>query len=121
MTNIPMTSGVPIQHDSLPREFADLDIWTGRWCVETQQARLERRVSSSMEELTIFYEAVLPHAERMIDYLNARPTDDLTEMDLRLFRLLQSFFETSLAVELLHGPDGPAMFAPDRVQVDFDG
>lgn len=108
---------------NLPPPFADLGSWTEKWCIETKRERSAERVASSIADLKTFYEVLLPRMEEIIDYLNTldatRPADMSAE-DRNLFRLCQSFLETSSSLELV-GAGARGIFALNLVEVDIDG
>jgi hypothetical protein len=46
------------------------------WAIPTATGRVFKRTSSSMEEINVFYEAMLPWMEEILVYLNQHPLDD---------------------------------------------
>ncbi len=90
---------------SLPAQFAHLQPLVAEWAIEDGHARYEKRVRSSMAELRAFYDALFPHAEAALVYLDdfdyAQP---LPEEAATLRNLLYSLITVSLAVELWRQP-----------------
>ena len=53
----------------LPAEFADLEPLSD-WCLEFERERYAKRLSTSMDEMQSFYDAVFPRLEAIIEYLD---------------------------------------------------
>ena len=60
----------------LPSEFADLEPYAAKWCLPNEPARYATRLSSTMDELQSFYDAMFPRGEAVLDYLDQFPLDD---------------------------------------------
>ena len=100
---------------SLPGEFADLEPFAAKWCLATEPERWNERMSSSMEEMQAFYDAILPRVPEALAYCDRFPLDDLPDDALHLLRLVHSFVIVSFAVELWHQPT-----VPDTLGTSFD-
>jgi len=99
----------------LPGEFADLEPFAERWCLGTEPERLAARMSSSMEDLHGFYDAVTPRAEAAMAYLEQFPLHDLSEEASNLLHLLYSMIQVSFPVESWNQPS-----VPDTGSATFD-
>jgi hypothetical protein len=99
----------------LPTEFADLEPFAATWCVASEPDRLARRMSSSMEEMHAFYDAVTPRAEQAMAYLEQFPLHDLSEQATNLLHLLYSMIQASFPVECWGQPN-----VPDSGSATFD-
>ena len=88
----------------LPPEFSDLEPWVEDWCLDSEPERYAKRLSSSMEEIQAFYDAIFPRAEDAMAYLEQFPLDDLPEDAFRLLKLLYSLIIMSFAVEIWKQP-----------------
>jgi len=88
----------------LPAEFAELEQFAPRWCLETERERYAQRTASSMDELQTFHGAVHRRAHEAIDYCDQFPLDRLPEDAYRLLQLLLSFVLVSFPVEAWHQP-----------------
>ena len=88
----------------LPEEFAELEPFAPMWCLATEAERFERRLSSSMAELTEFYNAFFPRLEEAIEHCHAYPLDDLPEDVTNLLRLVHSLVMVAMAVEIFAQP-----------------
>jgi hypothetical protein len=49
------------------------------WGLPTLAERVQKRTASSMEQISAFYEAMLPHMEEIIAHLNRFPLDAIPE------------------------------------------
>ncbi len=98
----------------LPEPFRDLEIFVDAWALPTEAARNEKRLSSTMEELEVFYQAMAPRMEAIMEYLNQFPLDQLPEDPKRLFYLTLSLAEVAPAVELFKQPGVVEGFDPRR-------
>lgn len=88
----------------LPPEFADLEPFAEKWCLETEAARFAQRMASPMQELVEFHDAFLPRLDAAIDHCDGFPLDDLPPDVGRLLQLVYSLVMVSMAVEIFHQP-----------------
>lgn len=101
---------------SLPALFRSLEPFSG-WALAKESERIHKRLSSPMEELRAFYDAMLPQMETIVPYLNQFSLERMPEEGQRLFFLTLSFVEVTSAVELYGQPGvingfDPARFLP---------
>jgi len=99
----------------LPPEFSDLEPWVEAWCLDSEPERYAKRLSSTMDEIQAFYDAVFPRAEAAMQYLDELPLDDLPEDANRLLKLLYSLILMSFPVEIWKQP-----YIPDTGTAQFD-
>lgn len=64
---------------SVPPGLEDIAPYVKEWGLSTFEARVRKRVDSSIEELSAFHSAMLPHLERIIEFLNRWPLDEIPE------------------------------------------
>jgi hypothetical protein len=89
----------------LPPEFSQLEYLVQEWAIEDGHARYLKRVNSSMEQIRVFYEAVFPHAEEAVAYIDKFDySEQLPDDVANLRNLLYSLITVSLAVELWKQP-----------------
>jgi len=88
----------------LPPEFSDLEPWVEGWCLDSEPERYAKRLSSTMEEIQAFYDAIFPRAEAAMQYLDGFPLDHLPEDASRLLKLLYSLILMSFPVEIWKQP-----------------
>ena len=97
----------------LPSEFADLEPYAATWSLATEHERYTARLSSSMEDMQAFYDAVFPRADAARTYLDQFPLAELPDDALHLLHLLYSLISVSFAVECWkqpHVPDSGAAY-----------
>lgn len=92
-----MTTQLPIKFEEL-EPFCD-------WALKERGARYRKRIHSPMDRIRAFYDAVRPRMEEIIDYLNARPLDGLSEEESRLLWLALAWMDASRSIEVLGTPD----------------
>ena len=90
----------------LPVEFADLEPFAG-WILESQDARYERRLASSMAEMQALYDTMLPRLPAVIAYCDQFSLDDLPEPAHKLMLLTYSLVQASFPVESWKQPRVP--------------
>ena len=105
----------------LPKEFKDLEVFVSEWALVTESERVEKRYSSSMEEIKLFYVAMLPQLETILEHLNRFSLDELPEAEKRLLYLTYSIAEISLSVEIFGEPGIPHGYDPARYASTADG
>ncbi len=88
------------QTKTLPSQFADLMPFLENWSLESQMARTEKRLSSNMEELTEFYDAMLPRMQEILDYIDQYSLEDMPGDAKELLILGYSLAEIAPAVEM---------------------
>lgn len=84
----------------LPSEFAELEPFVEEWALENEHDRFVKLTATSIETLRVFYDAVVPRAEEISDYLNALDLDDLPDDARTLFLMLITFVETAHPIDL---------------------
>jgi hypothetical protein len=103
---------------SLPPGFADLERFVADWALATETQRMKKRWSSSMAEITTFYDAMADRVEAALDHLDQCDLNTLGEPEQRLLLLALSLAEAASAVEtykeprVRYGFDTPERFAP---------
>jgi hypothetical protein len=99
----------------LPTTFAELEPFAETWCLATERERWERRMSSSMDELQTFYDAIFPRVPEALAYCDKFPLEDMPHDAASLLRLIYSFVLVSFPVELWRQPH-----VPDTLGTSFD-
>ena len=105
---------------SLPKGFEDLEIWVSDWVLPGMQARCDKRLSSPMDAIQAFYDAILPQAPRILELLDDRQLGGMTAAEERLLGLMLSFAEVTPAVEFYGQPEVIDGFSSDAFRVDED-
>jgi hypothetical protein len=88
---------------ALPEEFKDLERFEG-WALASEPARMEKRETSSMDEIKSFYDAMIGRLPAIVAYLNKHPIDALPDKERRLLDMALSLTEASFAVERYNQP-----------------
>jgi hypothetical protein len=91
----------------LPPAFSDLEPFATKWCLATEDERYRERLSSSMDELQAFYDAVTSRADEAMTYCDTFPLDDLPADAKNLLHLLYSMVMVSFPVEAFGQPHIP--------------
>lgn len=99
-----------------PRRFDGLEPFSG-WALRQRDARYKKRIRSSMEEIRAFYDALRPRIEEVVEYLDARPLDGLSDEESRLIWLALAWMDASRSIEVLGTPDVRYGLAADRFKV----
>lgn len=99
-----------------PLEFKDLQRFAP-WALATEDARMRKRLTSSMTELTDFYSALLPRMEALAEHLARWPLEQLPAEQKPLLYLGLMFMEAAVCVELFKDPDVPESLSADNIGV----
>ena len=99
----------------LPPGFSDLEPFVADWCLDSEPERYAKRLSSTMEEIQQFYDAIMPRVPAAIACLEKFPLDALPEDAWRLLKLLYSLILISFAVEIWKQP-----YVPDTGTAQFE-
>ncbi len=93
----------------LAAEFGDLESYLG-WALEGDDVRTRRRLEASVDEVTGFYQAMLPRFPAAMTYLGTVDPRALSEADRALLCLTVAFVEVADTVEYYApaGSSGPA-------------
>lgn len=98
----------------LPEKFGDLQQFATAWSLPTERQRSRRRLSSTMPEIKAFYDAILPRAGAIIEYLNGFSLDEMPSQEKALFHMLLSLAEVANAVEIFQQAQVIDGFDPER-------
>lgn len=104
----------------LPDGFGDLEPFVAKWAVATEVERNRIRRGSSMRDIRMFYDALLPRLDAVIIYLKQFPLDNMPEAARRLLRIALSGMEIAPAVELYRQPDVVHAFDAERLEILVD-
>jgi hypothetical protein len=88
---------------ALPESFQDLEPFA-EWALSTEVERMAARENSTIEELQVFYDAMLRRLPAVVEYLNQFPLDRMPEQAQRLMQMALSLNEVSIAVERYRQP-----------------
>ena len=82
----------------LPEPFQDLAPYLA-WSLPTERERSAKRQSSTMAEITAFYQALLPRMDEVLSHLAQFSPENIPEDVQRLFYLALALAEVAPAVE----------------------
>src|SRR5713101_6531803 len=88
----------------LPVQFSELEPFAREWAFATTTERNRKRLSSSMDEIKAFYDAMLTRIDAILTYLNQFPLDAMPQDARWLFDLALSLAEVAPAVECYGQP-----------------
>jgi hypothetical protein len=101
----------------LPSGFSQLEPFAERWCLATEQERWAERMSSTIDEMQAFYDAIIPQVPDAIAYCDKFPLTDMPDDALNLLRLVYSFVIVSFPVELWRQAQVPDTAGTDFVRI----
>ena len=96
-TSITKTGG------TLPEPFKDLEPFID-WALPTEPERMAARETGTIEELQVFYDAMMGRMPAVVEYLNQFPLDRMPDDARRLLNMALSLNEVSIAVERYRQP-----------------
>jgi hypothetical protein len=85
---------------SLPPEFSDLNRFVADWALATEKERYFKLLSRDIDMLRPFFDAMLPRAREIADYLSRFAPGQMPADAQLLYDLLLTFVETSHPIEL---------------------
>jgi len=83
----------------LPASFEALEPLIKDWAPDGELGRSVKRYSSSFAEVKLFYDAVLPYLDNMLETLGRYRLDDMPASVHNLYRLSLMFADIASAVE----------------------
>ena len=81
-----------------PERFSELEPLSD-WAGASESVRVERRRTSSPEELKSFYDIMKPQLETILSYLDGFPLRDMPPAEEKLLHLTLMMVEVAVAVE----------------------
>jgi hypothetical protein len=87
----------------LPDGFKELETYVSTWALATERERHHQRVTSSLDSVRTFYQAMTPRMQDAIAHLNRFPgadPDELPPPERNLYNLALAFMETSHPIDL---------------------
>ncbi len=101
---------------ALPKPFTHLECWLS-FALPSEDARMRRRLSASMDELLGLYKALVGEMPAIAAHLDQWPLTDLAAEQKPLLYLALSFMESAMAVEAFHQPGPPHATTPESMVV----
>jgi hypothetical protein len=84
----------------LPPEFSDLNRFVADWALPTEKERYFKLLATDLETLRPFFDAMLPRAGQLTDYLSRFAPGQMPADAQLLYDLLLTFVETAHPIEL---------------------
>ena len=84
---------------TLPEHFRDLEPHLA-WALPTEYERRAMRAASSMTDIRVFYDAMLPRLDEALTYLQQFPADTKQADVYCLFQLTTALAEIAPAIEM---------------------
>ena len=97
---------------AFPQGFEELQRYED-WVLFTDAERVQKQVTTSVEDLAAFYEGMFPHAAAIYDHLAGIQLDEMSDEDRALLCLAVAFIEIANGVEY-YSPDSTAADAMPR-------
>jgi hypothetical protein len=101
---------------NLPQGFEMLEPFTTDWVLPDAVGRMHKRQASTMADIKIFYDAMLPHGVPALDYLKQFTLGALPPEGERLLKLMLALAEIAPAVEWYNGPQVTDGFPVQRIR-----
>ncbi|HUY18602.1 MAG TPA: hypothetical protein VMV15_05185 [Candidatus Binataceae bacterium] len=109
--------GIAASQPQLPGSFRDLEPFVD-WALPTEKQRIAAREAGSIEEMQVFYDAMMARLPAIVEHLKQFPLDRMPADSQRLLEMALSLIEVSIAVELYRQPHVINGF--DRVRFAVD-
>ena len=103
----------------LPKKFSSLDVFTDKWVLPTEAERHQTRLTTELDELTVFYDAMLPRMDDIITHLDSFELQKLEDENQNLLLLSFTFIEVSTSIEFFKASTVPDGFDYHRFNVCF--
>ncbi|MCY4426387.1 MAG: hypothetical protein OXC05_05085 [Halieaceae bacterium] len=91
----------------LPEQFSELNPFVARWNNRGMQNQYAARVSSTMDEMQEFYDAIKPHIPEIKQYLDSKDFAEYSEADRTLGSLVFAWVPVAESVEVFKQPKVP--------------
>ncbi len=100
----------------LPSAFNSLQDLVSDWVLPTEQARMFKRHACNFEEITFFYERMMPLLPEILEYLNNVDPGDLSPSDELLLNLTLFMADASMSVEKVKAIRSDSTFRAERLE-----
>lgn len=101
----------------LPAEFSDLEPFAAVWCLPTEGERWARRMTTSIDDMRLFYDTAFPRMGAILAACDEFPLEALPEETEHLLQLALSFVMVSFPVEVWNQPQIPDVGAANLLRV----
>jgi len=102
---------------SLPKGFEELEAFVPEWALATERDRYQKLHHTTLPQLKLFYDAVLPRMEAVMEYLKTQPLTGMSQEAQNLYHLAMTFAETAHPLDLgWKDVDFPSAFPWERME-----
>lgn len=102
---------------TLPAGFAELERFVAEWALANERERYLKLHGSTLAQLKVFYDAMLPRMEEVMVFLKSQPLQGMAPEAENLYRLAMTFAETAHPLDLgWQDVDFPSAFPWDRME-----
>lgn len=102
---------------NLPNGFAELEPFVAEWALANERDRYLKLHASTLAQLKVFYDAMLPRMDAVMEFLKSQPLEGMAPEAENLYRLAMTFAETAHPLDLgWKDVDFPSAFAWDRLE-----
>ncbi|MEL0082912.1 MAG: hypothetical protein VW985_07735 [Gammaproteobacteria bacterium] len=102
--------------NQLPEPFTQLTPYR-QWGLPTEEARMRRRITASMADLTDYYQAMLPHIDAIAEHLNQWSLAELPNEQKPLLYMAMMFMEAAVSVEIFYEADVPEALGAEHIDL----
>jgi len=92
---------------AVPEQFHAIDHHLARWALPNEVARVEARLSATIEELNELHREVMPLLQEIVETLGSYPLADIPEELVPYGHLALMLADTDFAVNRVQQPDIP--------------
>lgn len=104
----------------LPAGYEDIQPYADTWALATFSQRQSQRLASSMEDITAFYQAMMPRFDEVLTHLNRFDLNELPEAEQTLMHMSLSLAQIGPCVALWRAPDQENAFDAERMEAILD-
>jgi hypothetical protein len=102
---------------NLPSGFSRLESFVPEWALANERDRYTKLHHSSLPQLKVFYDAMLPEMEAVMEFLKTQPLEGMQPEAVNLYHLAMTFAETAHPLDLgWKDVDFPSAFPWERME-----
>jgi hypothetical protein len=102
---------------NLPSGFSKLESFVPEWALANERDRYNKLHHSSLAQLKVFYDAMLPEMEAVMEFLKTQPLEGMQPEATNLYHLAMTFAETAHPLDLgWKDVDFPSAFPWERME-----
>ena len=86
--------------NNLPKQFEGLNGFVNDWALDTEQARFDKRTGGQVDEIKVFYDAIIKEMPNIMEYLKDKEVEPTEQQDKNLLNMAMSCVEVSRIFEV---------------------